>query len=197
MWTSTCLVRTFQISILDYFEFQLRLVFSSQEIKQQNADKRNIYHGFTVQKSSIFMVMEYMEHDLKRFMGTLEHPFSQSQVKCLMLKLFEGIKHLHDNWVLHRDLKTSNILLNNQGELKICDFGLARQYGSPLKTYTSLVVTLWYRSPELLLGCREYSTAVDMWSLGCIMAEFLAKEPLFNGKNELDQLDKVCLHISL
>lgn len=94
---------------------------------------------------SIFMVMEYMEHDLKALMETMKQPFSPSEVKCLMLQLFEGVKYLHDNWVLHRDLKTSNLLLNNRGELKICDFGLARQYGSPLKPYTHLVVTLWYR----------------------------------------------------
>lgn len=94
---------------------------------------------------SIFMVMEYMEHDLKALMETMKQPFSQSEVKCLMLQLLEGVQYLHDNWVLHRDLKTSNLLLNNQGELKICDFGLARQYGSPLKPYTHLVVTLWYR----------------------------------------------------
>ncbi|KAL8037902.1 hypothetical protein ABFX02_11G067900 [Erythranthe guttata] len=140
---------------------------------------------------SIFMVMEYMEHDLKGLMEAMEQPFSQSEVKCLMLQLLEGIKYLHDNWVLHRDLKTSNLLLNNRGELKICDFGLSRQYGSPLKPYTQLVVTLWYRSPELLLGAKEYSTAIDMWSLGCIMAEFLSKEPLFNGKTEVEQLDKI------
>ncbi|KAL3511414.1 hypothetical protein ACH5RR_030815 [Cinchona calisaya] len=140
---------------------------------------------------SIFMVMEYMEHDLKGLMETMKQPFSQSEVKCLMLQLLEGVKYLHDNWVLHRDLKTSNILLNNRGELKICDFGLARQYGSPLKPYTHLVVTLWYRAPELLLGAKQYSTAIDMWSLGCIMAELLAKQPLFNGKTEFDQLDKI------
>ncbi|PON82801.1 Serine/threonine protein kinase [Trema orientale] len=140
---------------------------------------------------SIFMVMEYMEHDLKALMETMKQPFSQSEVKCLMLQLLEGIKYLHDNWVLHRDLKTSNLLLNNRGELKICDFGLARQYGSPLKPYTHLVVTLWYRAPELLLGAKQYSTAIDMWSLGCIMAELLSKEPLFNGKTEFDQLDKI------
>ncbi|KAK9104191.1 hypothetical protein Scep_021035 [Stephania cephalantha] len=140
---------------------------------------------------SIFMVMEYMEHDLKALMETMKQPFSQSEVKCLMLQLLEGVKYLHDNWVLHRDLKTSNLLLNNRGELKICDFGLARQYGSPLKPYTHLVVTLWYRAPELLLGAKQYSTAIDMWSLGCIMAELLAKEPLFNGKTEVDQLDKI------
>lgn len=140
---------------------------------------------------SIFMVMEYMEHDLKALMETMKKPFTQSEVKCLMLQLLHGVKYLHDNWVLHRDLKTSNLLLNNQGELKICDFGLARQYGSPLKPYTHLVVTLWYRAPELLLGAKQYSTAIDMWSLGCIMAEMLCKEPLFNGKTEVDQIDKI------
>ncbi|KAJ9176221.1 hypothetical protein P3X46_011559 [Hevea brasiliensis] len=140
---------------------------------------------------SIYMVMEYMEHDLKGFMESMKYPFSQSEVKCLMLQLLKGVKYLHDNWVLHRDLKTSNLLLNNRGELKICDFGLARQYGSPLKPYTHLVVTLWYRAPELLLGAKQYSTAIDMWSLGCIMAELLSKEPMFNGKTEFDQLDKI------
>ncbi|VVA94388.1 unnamed protein product [Arabis nemorensis] len=140
---------------------------------------------------SIFMVMEYMEHDLKALMESMKQRFSQSEVKCLMLQLLEGVKYLHDNWVLHRDLKTSNLLLNNRGELKICDFGLARQYGSPLKPYTHMVVTLWYRAPELLLGAKQYSTAIDMWSLGCIMAELLSKAPLFNGKTEFDQLDKI------
>ena len=72
-----------------------------------------------------------------------------------MLQLLGGISYLHDNWVLHRDLKTSNILYTKRGELKICDFGLARQYGSPLKPYTHMVVTLWYRAPELLLGIIE------------------------------------------
>nr|TKW09298.1 hypothetical protein SEVIR_6G085400v2 [Setaria viridis] len=126
---------------------------------------------------SIFMVMEYMEHDLKGVMETMKQPYTQNEVKCLMLQLLEGLKYLHDNWVLHRDLKTSNLLLNNRGELKICDFVLSHQYGSPLKPYTQLV-------PELLLGTKEYPTAIDMWSVGCIMAELLDKEPLFNGKIE-------------
>lgn len=140
---------------------------------------------------NIYLVMDYIEHDLKALMQAKKQPFSQSEVKCLMLQLLEGIKYLHDNWVLHRDLKTANLLLNNKGELKICDFGMSRQYGSPLKPYTSLVVTLWYRAPELLLGAKEYSTAVDMWSVGCIMAELLTNKPLFDGKTELEQLNKI------
>ncbi|KAJ7956079.1 Kinase family protein [Quillaja saponaria] len=140
---------------------------------------------------SVFMVMEYMEYDLKGLMEVMKQPFSIGEVKCLMMQLLEGVKYLHDNWVIHRDLKTSNLLLNKEGDLKICDFGLSRQYGTPLKPYTPLVVTLWYRAPELLLGTKQYSTAIDMWSVGCIMAELVSKEPLFKGGRELDQLDKI------
>ncbi|KAL5717712.1 cyclin-dependent kinase [Ranunculus cassubicifolius] len=142
-------------------------------------------------KFETYLVMEYIEHDLKGLMDTMKNSFSQSEVKCLMLQLLEAVEYLHDNWVLHRDLKTSNILFSNSGELKICDFGLSRQYGSPLKPYTPLVVSLWYRAPELLLGAGKYSTAIDMWSLGCIMAELLTKEPLFKGESEINQVNKI------
>ncbi|XP_019463638.1 PREDICTED: cyclin-dependent kinase G-2-like isoform X2 [Lupinus angustifolius] len=138
-----------------------------------------------------FMVMEYMEHDLKELMKEKKQPFSIGEIKSMMKQLLEGVKYIHDNWVIHRDLKTSNILLDNEGHLKICDFGLSRQYGSPLKPYTPVVVTLWYRAPELLLGAKEYSTAIDMWSVGCIMAELISKEALFAGKSEVEQLDKI------
>ncbi|KAL9164725.1 hypothetical protein ABFS82_06G122800 [Erythranthe guttata] len=139
----------------------------------------------------VYMVMEYMDHDLKGLMEKTGYPFSQSEVKCLMLQLLEGVKYVHENWILHRDLKTSNLLLNKCGELKICDFGLSRQYGNPLKPYSDWVVTLPYRSPELLLEANEYSTAIDMWSVGCIMAELLLKRPLFNGTSEINQLHKI------
>ncbi|KAK1384677.1 Cyclin-dependent kinase [Heracleum sosnowskyi] len=140
----------------------------------------------------VFLVMEYMDSDLGEVMRRRKNqPFCQSEVKCLMLQLLKGVKYLHDNWVLHRDLKTSNLLLNRRGELKICDLGMARQYGSPAKPYTQLVVTLWYRAPELLLGAKQYSTEVDMWSVGCIMAELLLNQPLFNGDNEIKQIDKI------
>lgn len=77
-----------------------------------------------------------------------------AEIKCLMGQLLKAVEHLHDNWILHRDLKTSNLLLSHKGILKVGDFGLAREYGSPLKAYTPIVVTLWYRSPELLLGAK-------------------------------------------
>ncbi|KAF5792937.1 putative protein-serine/threonine kinase CMGC-CDK-PITSLRE family [Helianthus annuus] len=139
----------------------------------------------------VYMVMECVDHELKGYMERMKQPFSQGEVKRLMIQLLEGVAYLHDNYVMHRDLKTSNLLLNSDGELKICDFGMSRHYASPLKPYTSLVVTLWYRAPELLLGMKNYSTAIDMWSVGCIMAELLSGKPLFDGNKEVEQIDKI------
>uniref|UniRef100_A0A8C6L4K4 cyclin-dependent kinase n=1 Tax=Nothobranchius furzeri TaxID=105023 RepID=A0A8C6L4K4_NOTFU len=150
---------------------------------------REIVVGSNMDK--IYIVMNYVEHDLKSLMETMKQPFLPGEVKTLMIQLLRGVRHLHDNWILHRDLKTSNLLLSHKGILKIGDFGLAREYGSPLKPYTPVVVTLWYRSPELLLGAKEYSTAVDMWSLGCIFGELLTQKPLFPGKSEIDQINKI------
>lgn len=95
---------------------------------------------------------------------------------------------MHENGVLHRDLKTSNLLYSNEGLLKICDFGLARKKSE--KPYTSLVCTLWYRSPEILMGAL-YTEKMDIWSIGCIMAEFITQSPLFPGSSELDQIEKI------
>ncbi|XP_070963883.1 cyclin-dependent kinase 11B-like isoform X1 [Oncorhynchus clarkii lewisi] len=150
---------------------------------------REIVVGSNMDK--IYIVMNYVEHDLKSLMETMKQPFLPGEVKTLMIQLLRGVRHLHDNWILHRDLKTSNLLLSHKGILKVGDFGLAREYGSPLKPYTPVVVTLWYRSPELLLGAKEYSTAVDMWSVGCIFGELLTQKPLFPGKSEIDQINKI------
>uniref|UniRef100_A0A8C9WRP7 cyclin-dependent kinase n=1 Tax=Scleropages formosus TaxID=113540 RepID=A0A8C9WRP7_SCLFO len=150
---------------------------------------REIVVGSNMDK--IYIVMNYVEHDLKSLMETMKQPFLPGEVKTLMIQLLRGVRHLHDNWILHRDLKTSNLLLSHKGILKVGDFGLAREYGSPLKPYTPVVVTLWYRAPELLLGAKEYSTAVDMWSVGCIFGELLTQKPLFPGKSEIDQINKI------
>ncbi|KHN86408.1 Putative serine/threonine-protein kinase [Toxocara canis] len=157
---------------------------------------REIVIGSTMDK--IYLVMEYVEHDMKSLMDMMHSRgkhFTIGQVKTLLRQLLSGVAHMHDEWILHRDLKTSNLLLSHKGVLKIGDFGLAREFGDPLKPYTPIVVTLWYRSPELLLGVKEYSTAVDMWSCGCIFAEFLRLKPLFTGKAELDQINKIFLEL--
>lgn len=139
----------------------------------------------------IYIVMEFVEHDLKSLMETMKQPFLIGEVKCLMQQLLRAVSHLHDNWILHRDLKTSNLLLSHKGILKVGDFGLAREYGSPLKAYTPVVVTLWYRAPELLLQTRQYSYPIDIWSVGCIFGELLTMKPLFPGKSEIDQLNHI------
>jgi cell division cycle 2-like protein len=140
---------------------------------------------------SIFIVMEYVEHDLKGLLEDMNKNFTVSEVKCLLNQLLMGMEYLHDNWILHRDIKTSNLLLNNHGILKIADFGLARPYGSPIRPYTHVVVTLWYRAPELLLGTPTYTPAIDIWAVGCVFAEMLSRDPMFKGKNEADQVDKI------
>ncbi|EAU92872.2 cmgc/cdk/pitslre protein kinase [Coprinopsis cinerea okayama7 len=120
-------------------------------------------------------------------------PSLDEEFKTLMMQLLSAVHHCHQNWILHRDLKTSNLLMNNRGTIKVADFGLARRYGDPvgLGGLTQLVVTLWYRAPEILLGATEYSTAVDMWSVGCIFAELLLKEPLFQAKGELELISMI------
>jgi serine/threonine protein kinase len=99
--------------------------------------------------------------------------------------------YIHKLKILHRDLKPQNILVNGEGVLKIIDFGLARDFGLPVKNFTSEVVTLWYRAPELLLGTQNYTTSIDMWSIGCIFAEMVTSKPLFAGISDADQLDKI------
>ena len=140
---------------------------------------------------SVFLVMDFLEHDLKTLLDDMREPFLPSETKTLLSQVITGLNFLHSQWIMHRDLKSSNLLMNNRGEIKIADFGMARYYGDPPPKLTQLVVTLWYRSPELLLGAETYGTEVDMWSIGCIFGELLTKEPLLQGKNEVDQVSKV------
>lgn len=141
---------------------------------------------------SLYLVFEYMEHDLA---GLASHPglkFTEAQVKCYMQQLLRGLDHCHSRGILHRDIKGSNLLIDNSGILKIADFGLASFFDphqhQPL---TSRVVTLWYRPPELLLGATYYGTAVDLWSTGCILAELYAGKPIMPGRTEVEQLHKI------
>lgn len=150
---------------------------------------REIVVGSNMDK--IYLVMDYVEHDMKSLMESMKQPFLVGEVKTLLRQLLAGVHHLHDNWILHRDLKTSNLLLSHKGILKIGDFGLAREYGSPLKPYTPVVVTLWYRAPELLLGVKQYACPIDLWSVGCIFAEFLTLKPLFPGRGEMDAINRI------
>lgn len=113
-----------------------------------------------------------------------------------MYQLLKGIAYCHSHRVVHRDLKPQNLLIDRNGSLKIADFGLARAYGVPIGQITHEVVTLWYRAPEILLGSQTYSTPVDMWSAGCILAELSTRAPLFPGDSEIDQIFRIFRFVS-
>lgn len=140
---------------------------------------------------SVYLVMDFVDHDLKTLLEDITEPFLPSETKTLMLQICSATDYLHSNWILHRDLKTSNILMNNRGEIKLADFGMARYTGNPAPKLTQLVVTLWYRAPELLLGAEEYGFEIDIWSIGCVFAELITREPVFQGKNEVSQLSEI------
>ncbi|RKF81815.1 Serine/threonine-protein kinase SSN3 [Golovinomyces cichoracearum] len=137
----------------------------------------------------IFMVFEYAEHDLLQIIHhhtqPTRHSIHASTIKSMMFQLLNGTQYLHTNWVLHRDLKPANIMVTSSGEVKIGDLGLARLFNKPLLSLFAgdkVVVTIWYRAPELLLGSRHYTPAVDMWAIGCIFAELLSLRPIFKGE---------------
>lgn len=137
----------------------------------------------------IFMVFEYAEHDLLQIIHhhtqQPRHPIPPSTIKSIMFQLLNGCQYLHTNWVLHRDLKPANIMVTSAGEVRIGDLGLARLFWKPLHALFSgdkVVVTIWYRAPELLLGSKHYTPATDMWAVGCIFAELLSLRPIFKGE---------------
>uniref|UniRef100_A0A3B5MTW7 Cyclin dependent kinase 10 n=1 Tax=Xiphophorus couchianus TaxID=32473 RepID=A0A3B5MTW7_9TELE len=140
---------------------------------------------------SLFLVMSYCEQDLASLLENMQTPFSEAQVKCIVLQLLRGLEYLHHSFIIHRDLKVSNLLMTDKGCVKIADFGLARMYGIPQPPMTPRVVTLWYRAPELLLGTKTQTTALDMWAVGCILAELLAHKPLLPGTSEIQQVDLI------
>ncbi|CRG93209.1 cdc2-related protein kinase 1, putative [Plasmodium gallinaceum] len=142
--------------------------------------------------NDIYLVMEYIEHELKILLDNKSPSFTISELKCLLKQLLSGINYLHTNWVMHRDLKPTNLLYSNRGILKICDFGMSRKFGHiTIHNLTKNVVTLWYRAPELLLGEKCYTNKIDIWSVGCIFAEMILKKPLFIGDNEYEQIMKI------
>eukprot|EP01080_Neovahlkampfia_damariscottae_P005898 gene5898-9726_t len=136
-------------------------------------------------ENMLTLVFEYLDRgDLKQYMDVRDGKLSMFKVKSFLYQMLLGVSFCHDHSVLHRDLKPQNLLINKNGELKLCDFGLARAFGIPVKKLTHEVVTLWYRSPDVLLGSQRYGTAVDMWSLGCIFGEMVNGKALFPGKTE-------------
>ena len=155
---------------------------------------KNIIHLIDVihTKSKLTLIFEYCETDLKRIMDEKrEEKLPLKTIKEYFYQIIKGLNYLHKKKIIHRDLKPQNLLINLENKIKICDFGLARGYGVPVKTYTNEVVTLWYRPPDILLGNKIYDISCDIWSAGCIFAEMLLGHPLFSGKNESEQCEQI------
>ena len=164
------------------------------------------------------LVFEYLDSDLKKFLDTnvatnkeekeeknqrnkkvgmgkeKDYYYGEAEeevIKSFLYQLLKGVAYCHSKLVLHRDLKPQNLLISRQGQLKIADFGLARPFGAPVRSYSPEVVTLWYRSPDVLLGSKFYSTSIDMWSIGCIFGEMVTGRPFASGNTSFDQLLKI------
>ncbi|CAK1551311.1 unnamed protein product [Leptosia nina] len=148
---------------------------------------------FRKDKGSFYLVFEYMDHDLMGLLESKMVDFTESHNASIMRQLLDGLAYCHRKNFLHRDIKCSNILMNNKGEVKLGDFGLARLWSAEdrQRPYTNKVITLWYRPPELLLGEERYGPSVDVWSMGCILGELFVKHPLFQGNVEIMQLETI------
>lgn len=186
----------------------VREIMLLRELRHENIIRLCGVH-LSHRDSTLFLSFEYAEHDLFemiRFHRESMQPMALYTVKSVLWQLLAGMDYLHSNWIMHRDLKPANIMVMgagpHAGEVKVADFGLARIFQSPLKPLSEngVVVTIWYRAPELLLGARHYTRAVDIWALGCIFGEMLALHPIFqahedkgpNAPFQVEQLMKIC-----
>jgi len=126
----------------------------------------------------VYMITDLMETDLHRIIYS-KQKLSDDHVQYFVYQMLRALKYMHSAGVLHRDLKPSNLLLNSNCDLKVCDFGLARGVNDEQLDLTEYVVTRWYRAPEIMLSCKEYTYAIDVWSVGCILGELLGRKPMF------------------
>ncbi|KAK9472971.1 kinase-like domain-containing protein [Dipodascopsis tothii] len=169
----------------------IREISLLKEMRHENiVSLFNIVHA---DNHKLYLVFEFLDLDLKKYMESIPTGvgLGADMIKRFMSQLVKGTRYCHSHRILHRDLKPQNLLIDKEGNLKLADFGLARAFGVPLRPYTHEVVTLWYRAPEILLGGRQYSTGVDMWSIGCIFAEMVLRKPFFPGDSEIDQIFKI------
>ena len=169
----------------------IREISLLKELKDDNIVR--LYDIVHSDAHKLYLVFEFLELDLKRYMESVpkDQSLGDKVIQKFMMQLCKGIAYCHSHRILHRDLKPQNLLINRDGNLKLGDFGLARAFGVPLRAYTHEIVTLWYRAPEVLLGGKQYSTGVDIWSIGCIFAEMCNRKPIFSGDSEIDQIFKI------
>lgn len=173
-----------------YYVFNL-LFFYSQRLKELQHPNIVRLYDVVHTEQKLTLVFEFLDQDLKKYLDVCDSGLDIPILKSFLYQLLTGVAYCHHHRVLHRDLKPPNLLINREGQLKLADFGLARAFGIPVRSYTHEVVTLWYRAPDILMASRKYSTPVDIWSVGCIFAEMANGRPLFAGTSESDQLDKI------
>ncbi|KAJ8765774.1 hypothetical protein K2173_014896 [Erythroxylum novogranatense] len=181
----------FDTSEPESVKFMAREILILQKLDHPNIIK---FEGVATSRMqySLYLVFEFMQSDLTRIITRHGVRLTEPQVKSYMQQLLSGLKHCHENGILHRDIKGSNLLIDKNGMLKIADFGLANFFvPKPKKPLTSRVVTLWYRAPELLLGSTDYGVGIDLWSAGCLLAEMFIGRPIMPGRTEVEQLHRI------
>jgi serine/threonine protein kinase len=167
----------------------LREIMVLRKLNHKNIVKLNdiVYNA---KKKATYLVFEYMNHDLSGLLQNQAMVFDESTIYQITRQLLNGLQYCHDQQVVHRDLKTSNILVDSKGQVKIADFGLARYWVAD-RPFTNKVVSLWYRPIELLLGYEIYDFSADIWSLGCIICELFRRTPLFACNTELSMIGEI------
>jgi len=166
----------------------LREISVLRQLKHPNIVELN---DVVQSEGRLYLVFEFVDKDLKKYFEATDGPLPSDLIRSYTIQLLEGLQFCHIRGVMHRDLKPQNILVSRDGKLKLADFGLARAFVPPIRPFTHEVVTLWYRSPEILLGCKTYALPVDMWAVGTILAEMVTKRPLFPGDSEVDEIFKI------
>ena len=158
-----------------------------------------ICRQYSRHKTTFYLVFDFCEHDLAGLLSNINVKFFLGEIKKVMQQMCEGLFFIHNNKIIHRDMKAAHILITKHGILKLADFGLARAFSitkaGQINRYTNRVGTLSYRPPELLLGERNYGPAVDMWGCGCIMAEMWTGSPIMQVDTEQHQLNLIAAQL--
>jgi serine/threonine protein kinase len=165
----------------------LREISVLKELRQRNVVQ---LIDVVVEKAALFMVCEFLNKDLKELLKDYPRGLPEQDAQSYCFQVLRGLHYCHTRRILHRDIKPQNLLVSG-GLIKLADFGLARAFAIPLRAYTHETVTLWYRAAEILMGQEQYTTAIDIWSLGCVFYEMLTARPLFPGDSEIDQLYRI------